>query len=77
MVTVWLIWQRRNRFVNSTQDDAVKILQEDLFPTVQRLTILWISYRKPDSTCSYLSDSSSLQQTTYRREKKNKRERVG
>ncbi|KAJ9567800.1 hypothetical protein OSB04_003766 [Centaurea solstitialis] len=47
MVTVWLIWQRRNRFVNSTQDDAVKILQEDLFPTVQRLTILWISYRKP------------------------------
>ena len=48
MATVWLIWNRRNRVVHSPQEDANKILQEDLFPAVQILANLWIFYRNPE-----------------------------
>lgn len=47
LVSLWLIWQWRNRVVHSSQEDAVKVLQEDLFPGVQRLASLWILNRKP------------------------------
>lgn len=46
MVTLWLIWRWRNRILHSTQEEVVKIFQEDLFLVVQRMSPLWITNRK-------------------------------
>ena len=47
LVTVWLIWQWRNKVAHSSQEEAGKVLQEDIFPSVQRLAYFWIVNRNP------------------------------
>ena len=47
MITAWAIWNWRNRVTHSSQEEVSKILQEDIFPVVQRTTYLWITFRNP------------------------------
>ncbi|KAJ9560860.1 hypothetical protein OSB04_006020 [Centaurea solstitialis] len=47
LVTLWAIWGWRNKVAHSDHDNIVKCLQEDIFPSVQRLAALWIVNRSP------------------------------
>ncbi|GJT84758.1 hypothetical protein Tco_1066475 [Tanacetum coccineum] len=44
-VTVWALWKWRNRIVNATPDTVSSIREEDIFPSIQMLSKLWISAR--------------------------------
>ena len=47
MVTVWSIWQQRNKAMHSMQEEVDKIEHGDIFPAIQRLVNLWITHRNP------------------------------
>ncbi|KAJ9551049.1 hypothetical protein OSB04_015094 [Centaurea solstitialis] len=42
---LWTIWAWRNRITHAIEDDRVKIREEDIFPRIQRVALLWISNR--------------------------------
>ncbi|GKF51880.1 hypothetical protein Tco_0148347, partial [Tanacetum coccineum] len=44
-ITIWVLWNWRNRVVNAHLDLIDKIKEEDIFPSIQRLSLLWISAR--------------------------------
>ena len=41
----WCIWKWRNKVVNADQSEVNRILDEDLFPTIQKISKAWISAR--------------------------------
>ncbi|GKG01193.1 hypothetical protein Tco_0305898, partial [Tanacetum coccineum] len=41
----WVIWSWRNRVVNAPLDKVDKFKGEDVFPSIQRLSHMWISSR--------------------------------
>ncbi|GKF14846.1 hypothetical protein Tco_0056308 [Tanacetum coccineum] len=43
--TFWAIWKWRNKIINAHQDRVDSIKQEDIFPSIQRITKIWISAR--------------------------------
>ncbi|GKF68921.1 RNA-directed DNA polymerase, eukaryota, reverse transcriptase zinc-binding domain protein, partial [Tanacetum coccineum] len=42
---LWCIWKWRNKIVNADQSEVVRILDEDLFPAIQRISKVWILAR--------------------------------
>ncbi|GJY11202.1 RNA-directed DNA polymerase, eukaryota, reverse transcriptase zinc-binding domain protein [Tanacetum coccineum] len=42
---LWAIWKWRNRIVNAPADTTPKIKEEDIFPSIQRLSRTWIAAR--------------------------------
>ncbi|GKB73283.1 hypothetical protein Tco_0934695, partial [Tanacetum coccineum] len=44
-VTVWALWKWRNIIINATPDTVSSIREEDIFPSIQMLSKLWISVR--------------------------------
>nr|GEU97711.1 RNA-directed DNA polymerase, eukaryota, reverse transcriptase zinc-binding domain protein [Tanacetum cinerariifolium] len=42
---LWAIWKWRNKLVHASLDDRFKVFQEDIFPSIQRLSKVWISAR--------------------------------
>ncbi|GJY71707.1 hypothetical protein Tco_0475410 [Tanacetum coccineum] len=44
-VTVWALWKWRYRIVNGAPDAVSSIREEDIFPSIQLLSKLWISAR--------------------------------
>ncbi|GKD92503.1 RNA-directed DNA polymerase, eukaryota, reverse transcriptase zinc-binding domain protein, partial [Tanacetum coccineum] len=44
-IVIWAIWKWRNRLVNAVLEEKAGILEEDLFPSIQRLSKLWLSAR--------------------------------
>ncbi|GJT74421.1 RNA-directed DNA polymerase, eukaryota [Tanacetum coccineum] len=55
-ISLWAIWNWRNRFVHALEDDKEAVKNEDIFSSIQRLSKLWMSARigsklKPDWTC--------------------------
>ncbi|GKF03569.1 RNA-directed DNA polymerase, eukaryota, reverse transcriptase zinc-binding domain protein [Tanacetum coccineum] len=44
-ITVWVLWNWRNRVVNAQLDLINKLKEEDVFPSIQRVYLLWISAR--------------------------------
>ncbi|GJT18908.1 RNA-directed DNA polymerase, eukaryota, reverse transcriptase zinc-binding domain protein [Tanacetum coccineum] len=45
LTTLWSIWNRRNKIVHAQPEDVRKIMGEDIFPAIQRLSMNWISAR--------------------------------
>ncbi|GKA08346.1 putative RNA-directed DNA polymerase [Tanacetum coccineum] len=45
LTVVWSIWNWRNRIVNAQPDAIAKIKGEDIFPSIQRLSMTWIAAR--------------------------------
>ncbi|GJY40252.1 RNA-directed DNA polymerase, eukaryota, reverse transcriptase zinc-binding domain protein [Tanacetum coccineum] len=45
--SLWAIWKWRNKLVNSQSDDSSIIKDDDIFPSIQRLSKTWISARIP------------------------------
>lgn len=44
-ITIWALWKWRNRIVNAVPDLVSSIREEDIFPSIQTLSKLWISAR--------------------------------
>ncbi|GJS84445.1 RNA-directed DNA polymerase, eukaryota, reverse transcriptase zinc-binding domain protein [Tanacetum coccineum] len=44
-IALWAIWKWRNKIVNASADTTPKIKEEDIFPTIQRLSRTWIGAR--------------------------------
>lgn len=44
-VLIWLIWKRRNRIVFTQAEDISAIKNEDLFLSLQNLSLQWIKNR--------------------------------
>ena len=44
-VSLWAIWKWRNKIVNASTDSSPKIKEEDIFPSIQRLSRTWIAAR--------------------------------
>ncbi|GKD02120.1 RNA-directed DNA polymerase, eukaryota, reverse transcriptase zinc-binding domain protein [Tanacetum coccineum] len=42
---IWCIWKWRNKIVNAEQSEVARIMDEDLFPAIQRISKTWISAR--------------------------------
>ncbi|GKA53517.1 hypothetical protein Tco_0746832 [Tanacetum coccineum] len=42
---LWSIWKRRNTLVNPSPDLVDKVRSHDVFPSIQRVSKLWISSR--------------------------------
>ncbi|GKC41027.1 hypothetical protein Tco_1053411, partial [Tanacetum coccineum] len=40
--SLWAIWKWRNKLVNSQSDDSTIIKDDDIFPSIQRLSKTWI-----------------------------------
>nr|GFD29859.1 RNA-directed DNA polymerase, eukaryota, reverse transcriptase zinc-binding domain protein [Tanacetum cinerariifolium] len=45
LTVVWSIWNWRNRIVNAQPDAIANIKGEDIFPSIQRLSMTWIVAR--------------------------------
>lgn len=45
LVYLWLIWKWRNTFFHARVEDRNRIITEDVFPSVQRTFLPWISNR--------------------------------
>ncbi|GJZ23264.1 RNA-directed DNA polymerase, eukaryota, reverse transcriptase zinc-binding domain protein [Tanacetum coccineum] len=45
LTVVWSIWNWRNRIVNTQSDAIAKIKGEDIYPSIQRLSMTWIAAR--------------------------------
>ncbi|GKD03499.1 hypothetical protein Tco_1178473 [Tanacetum coccineum] len=43
--TFWGIWNWRNKIINAQQDRVDNIKQEDISPSIQRISKIWISAR--------------------------------
>ncbi|GJZ78840.1 putative RNA-directed DNA polymerase [Tanacetum coccineum] len=43
LTVVWSIWNWRNRIVNAQPDAIAKIKGEEIFPSIQRLSMTWIA----------------------------------
>ncbi|GJX03965.1 RNA-directed DNA polymerase, eukaryota, reverse transcriptase zinc-binding domain protein [Tanacetum coccineum] len=43
--TFWAIWKWRNKIINAQQDRVDSIREEDIFPSIQRVSRIWISAR--------------------------------
>ncbi|GJQ90385.1 protein farnesyltransferase subunit beta [Tanacetum coccineum] len=57
--SLWAIWKWRNKLVNAKLEDVASIKEEDIFPSIQRLTKTWIAARfskevQPDNHIKYL-----------------------
>ncbi|GJV48522.1 RNA-directed DNA polymerase, eukaryota, reverse transcriptase zinc-binding domain protein, partial [Tanacetum coccineum] len=52
-VALWAIWHWRNRILHASADDVDSVRQEDIFPSIQRLSLLWISNRCPRTNCQW------------------------
>ncbi|GKE97480.1 hypothetical protein Tco_0020831, partial [Tanacetum coccineum] len=44
-ITLWAIWNWRNRLIHATGEDIESIKMEDIFPSIQRMAKLWMSAR--------------------------------
>ncbi|GJW93123.1 RNA-directed DNA polymerase, eukaryota, reverse transcriptase zinc-binding domain protein [Tanacetum coccineum] len=42
---IWCIWKWRNKIVNAEQTEVARIMDDDLFPAIQRISKAWISAR--------------------------------
>ncbi|GJW58352.1 RNA-directed DNA polymerase, eukaryota, reverse transcriptase zinc-binding domain protein [Tanacetum coccineum] len=42
-VMLWAIWHWRNRILHASPHDVDSVRQEDIFPSIQRLSLIWIS----------------------------------
>ncbi|PWA70220.1 hypothetical protein CTI12_AA290670 [Artemisia annua] len=47
LVAMWAIWRWRNNIVHAYAEDRPKIRDVDVFPSIQSLSLLWISNRCP------------------------------
>ncbi|GJY12295.1 hypothetical protein Tco_0381604 [Tanacetum coccineum] len=43
--SLWAIWTWRNKLVNANLEDVISIREEDIFPSIQRLSKAWIAAR--------------------------------
>ncbi|GJT07167.1 hypothetical protein Tco_0841629 [Tanacetum coccineum] len=50
---LWAIWHLRNKVVNSFPDSVIAAKSDDVFPSIQRLSLLWISRRCHLKTVSW------------------------
>nr|GEV78306.1 hypothetical protein [Tanacetum cinerariifolium] len=61
-ITLWAIWNWKNRLIHATGDDIETIKNDDIFPGIQRMAKLWIlallvpSYRFSLARTSNLND---------------------
>ncbi|GJX32956.1 hypothetical protein Tco_0242811 [Tanacetum coccineum] len=53
----WAVWKWRNKLINSPPEAINTIKEEDIFPSIQRLTKTWISarYSRPTSWNCWIS----------------------
>ncbi|GJY51581.1 RNA-directed DNA polymerase, eukaryota, reverse transcriptase zinc-binding domain protein [Tanacetum coccineum] len=42
---IWVVWKWRNKVVNALLDSITSVKSEDIFPSIQRLSKLWIATR--------------------------------
>nr|GEX13213.1 RNA-directed DNA polymerase, eukaryota [Tanacetum cinerariifolium] len=42
---IWEVWNWRNKLVHAPLDDRAKVREDDIFPSIQRLSNTWISAR--------------------------------
>nr|GEU48056.1 reverse transcriptase domain, reverse transcriptase zinc-binding domain protein [Tanacetum cinerariifolium] len=42
---IWAVWNWRNKLVHAPLDDRAKVREDDIFPSIQRLSKTWISAR--------------------------------
>ncbi|GJU77678.1 reverse transcriptase domain, reverse transcriptase zinc-binding domain protein [Tanacetum coccineum] len=50
---LWMIWKWRNKIVHASPDSRNKVLEEDIFPSIQRLSKTWIAARCKSSPCNW------------------------
>ncbi|GJR55967.1 hypothetical protein Tco_1406488 [Tanacetum coccineum] len=58
-VVLWAIWHWRNRILHAFPLDVDSVRQEDIFPSIQWLYLLWISNRCPHTNrqwCGWVSN---------------------
>ncbi|GKC54885.1 RNA-directed DNA polymerase, eukaryota, reverse transcriptase zinc-binding domain protein [Tanacetum coccineum] len=61
--SIWAVWNWRNKLVHAPLDDRAKVREDDIFPSIQRLSKTWISARSniPSSYWSvWISNPRSL-----------------
>lgn len=61
MVAVWATWKWPNRIIHSSLEDSQTIKDDDLFPSVQGVSLIWLSNR-----CNITSFDKSRWVTTPR-----------
>nr|GEY25873.1 RNA-directed DNA polymerase, eukaryota, reverse transcriptase zinc-binding domain protein [Tanacetum cinerariifolium] len=60
---LWMIWKWRNKVVNSTSDGVESAKEEDIYPSIQRLSNTWISAHyslKPISWSYWITNPFNL-----------------
>ncbi|GJS08541.1 hypothetical protein Tco_0365337 [Tanacetum coccineum] len=59
---LWAVWKWRNKLINSPPEAINAIKEEDIFPSIQRLTKTWISARdsRPTSWNCWISSPCDL-----------------
>ncbi|GJY48687.1 RNA-directed DNA polymerase, eukaryota, reverse transcriptase zinc-binding domain protein [Tanacetum coccineum] len=59
---LWAVWKWRNKLINSPPEAINTIKEEDIFPSIQRLTKTWISarYSRPTSWNCWISSPTKV-----------------
>ncbi|PWA67093.1 RNA-directed DNA polymerase, eukaryota, Reverse transcriptase zinc-binding domain protein [Artemisia annua] len=56
MTFIWYVWAWRNKIIHATStEEAISARHDDIFPAVQRQSLLWISNRAPRKLSSWNS----------------------
>ncbi|GJR78511.1 hypothetical protein Tco_0149296 [Tanacetum coccineum] len=50
---LWAVWNWRNKLVNTKLEDVTSIREEDIFPSIQRLSKTWIAARFSKGTAAW------------------------
>ncbi|GKF14184.1 RNA-directed DNA polymerase, eukaryota, reverse transcriptase zinc-binding domain protein [Tanacetum coccineum] len=51
--TIWSIWKWRNKVSHADSDSVSKVIDEDIFPAIQRMSKTWISARLKSSEANW------------------------
>ncbi|GKE21150.1 RNA-directed DNA polymerase, eukaryota, reverse transcriptase zinc-binding domain protein, partial [Tanacetum coccineum] len=51
--TIWSIWKWRNKVSHADSDSVSKVIDEDIFPAIQRMSKTWISARLKSSEAKW------------------------
>ncbi|GJR66188.1 putative RNA-directed DNA polymerase [Tanacetum coccineum] len=50
---IWIIWRWRNKLVHANETEVNSLLHEDVFSSLQRLSLLWIKNRSPKKNIAW------------------------
>ena len=52
-VLLWSIWKWRNKLLHASTEEVNSIKHEDIFPSIQRLSLLWLANRSRRDNISW------------------------